>query len=110
MKQILTFFDYVYYRVCTFYNNSGEKRSSITGLFIISLFYFFNLISVAGFAIIIFKIDLPAINKSAFLIVNICIVILNGIRYNKLKYDVLNERWGNEDEITNEKKGFAVAL
>jgi len=38
------------------------------------------------------------------------IVILNAFRYNKLNYDVLKERWSNEDAKTYQRKGTGVFL
>jgi hypothetical protein len=38
------------------------------------------------------------------------VLILNAVHYNKLNYDILNERWGNENKKTKQRKGAAVFI
>ena len=107
---MLRFFDYVYYRTCIFYEKSGEKKSYrisalvlLSALHVLNLFFLFQLIFT-------FLNYLPNINKYIAIIPYAAFLILNGVRYNKLNYDVLRERWANEDVKSYQKKGVGVVL
>lgn len=40
----------------------------------------------------------------------VALTILNGIRYNRLNYDVLKQRWADEDAKSYQRKGVGVVL
>ncbi len=107
---MLRFFDYVYYRLCSFYNKSGEQTSyKISGLVLLSALYVSNLIFFCQLLGILFRFWFN-INKYLIIIPYFILLISNGVRYNKLKYDILNKKWGNEDLKTEQRKGLCVFL
>lgn len=46
--------------------------------------------------------------KLSWLILCTVLIILNGIRYNKLHYDILKEKWNHETASVNINKGVIV--
>jgi hypothetical protein len=104
------FFDYVYYRTCIFYNKSGEKTSyRISGLVLLSVLQVLNLLFLFQLTFT-FLNYWPSLNKYIAVILYVIFLILDGIRYNKLNYDVLRERWANEDAQSYQRKGIWVVL
>ena len=104
------FFDYVYYRTCIFYNKSGEKKSyRISGLVLLSVLQVLNLLFLFQLTFT-FLNYWPSVNKYIAVILYVVFLILDGIRYNKLNYDVLRKRWANEDAETYQRKGVWVVL
>jgi len=107
---MIAFFDYVYYRLCVFYNKSGENRSyKISGLVLLSAIHTFNLFFVVQLICVSFHYW-PPINKYFAVIPYFLLIIVNGFRYNKLNYDLLKERWGNEDSKAHQQRGIGVFL
>ena len=99
----MEFFDYVYYKLCQFYDRSKKgSGAGLSGLASLSLLQLLNLISILA---LLFQLShyYIYINKSWFVIPAFALIVLNGIRYNKLNYAVLRERWKNENEITKKK-------
>jgi hypothetical protein len=107
---MLHFFDYVYYRVCSFYNKSGEQTSyKISGIVILTALYVLNLIFLCQLVSILFQLWFN-INKYLIVIPYFMLLASNGIRYNKLNYNILNKKWGNEDPKAQQRKGLGVFL
>jgi len=52
----------------------------------------------------------PNINKYIGIIPYVAFLILDGLRYNKLNYNVLKRRWLNEDAKSYKRKGVGVVL
>jgi hypothetical protein len=108
---MLHFFDYVYYKSCQFYDKHGEgSGAGISGLAFLSLIQFLNLLSVVTVFWLIFPYEfiLTTGDKILGAFVYIVIIFINGIRYNKLNYDILKERWDNEDKKNQRKKQIGV--
>ena len=106
----MQFFDYVYYKCCQFYDRGNKiKSTGISGLALLSLFQFFNLISIFASSLKLVHYN-STINKFWFVIPAVVLMILNGIRYNKTNYPDLKERWKNENEIIKKKKSAFVLL
>lgn len=104
---MLNFFDYTYYRVCKAYYKTKDSNPRIAGLCIITLMHFFNILSV--FCLFCISIQKKIyINKILALFVILILMILNGIRYNKLHYGILQEKWQNENADIQTKKGVMV--
>jgi|KBSSwiStaDraftv2_1062776.scaffolds.fasta_scaffold2908305_1 amino acid permease len=99
-------FDYAYYRFCRFYIKDSESSARITSLALLSLIQTLNIFSV----IVVFGLYKYFLSnvKVAVLVTYVTLLILNGIYYNKHNYDVLAEKWKNEDESTQRRKGFYV--
>ena len=92
---MLHFFDYLYYKSCNLYAKRNPEGAGISGLSVVALFQMFNLSTV----FFLFNIILDKnIHVNKLLIVAVCalLLVLNGIRYNKLTYAILKERWDNE--------------
>ena len=106
---MLSFFDYFFYRASVFYDTGKDNGPAIAGLFILSLMQFFNLLSIECLIEIIRlkKFEIP---KVAVVLVIILLSVINGIRYNKLSYDLLKKRWDNESEKQKKKRGVFVLL
>jgi hypothetical protein len=110
MKRIRNFFDYVYYKCCQFYDRNGEgSGAGISGLALLSVFQILNLISIMAAIFQIFHYYIN-INKFWFAVPFLALLILNGIRYNKLNYGVLSERWRSEDAIKMNKNETGVTI
>jgi hypothetical protein len=103
---MLTFFDYVYYTICRYYYKNNDKGARISALALLSLIQCFNLFSL--FVIFDLLKYLPDNRKYIAVFSYILLLILNGIRYNKFNFDVLDEKWGGEKVNTKKKKNFFI--
>jgi glucan phosphoethanolaminetransferase (alkaline phosphatase superfamily) len=103
------FFDYVYYKACNFYKKETPGSQGVSGLTIMAVVQLFHIFT-CFFLITIFLKRKIHFNK--LFIVGLCILllVLNGIRYNKLTYSILKEKWDNEDRNTKQRKQALVLL
>jgi hypothetical protein len=101
------FFDYIFYRVAKAYKSTKDSSAEFAAVCVVSLIEVLNLILMIG---IYAQIDHLSfiVNKLITVLVCLIIVILNAFRYNKLNYDILKERWNNEDAETYQRKGTGV--
>jgi|CXWL01.1.fsa_nt_gi hypothetical protein len=84
---MIRFFDYVYNKICKFYYKNGDKGARISSLAFLSLLQCLNLFSF--FVIFgLFKY-LPDNKKLIAVISYVFLLFINGIRYNKLNFDIL---------------------
>src|SRR5438477_11071198 len=98
-----TFFDYAYYRICKFYYENRDSGARFGGLAVLSVIQFLNIFIV--FWVICFLLRFTIHNNKLIVILGyFVIVVLNGFRYNKLNYDVLDAKWKDEDVRTQKKK------
>lgn len=90
---ILRFFDYLFYCACRFYDKGKDQSTAMTGgLAILVLMQVFNLFSVfCILQIIIHK--KYVVNKVVIVVGIFLLIILNGIRYNRLDYAFFKEKW-----------------
>lgn len=104
----MIFFDYLYYKVCIFYLKSGDSGARIGALCVVTLFQFLNLFSL--FAILSLVLNGMIKNgKLTGFILGIGLLVYNGFRYNKLNFDVLKDKWQNEDQHSRiRKKTFII--
>jgi hypothetical protein len=102
---MLTFFDYVYYRVCVFYDKNKQNSPGVIALFILSTVQIVNLLTVLFLADILFGIRMVP-NKIALIIICALFLFINGIRYNKFNYQVLKEKWHQETPASNNRGRF----
>jgi formate hydrogenlyase subunit 3/multisubunit Na+/H+ antiporter MnhD subunit len=105
----MDFFDYVYYKSCKFYAKTDEEGSGISGLAVIALMEGFNIFTIF-ILVCLFLQKKFHLGKLSMIVFAILLLIANGIRYNKLNYGVLKERWDNEDENIRGRKGRLVVL
>lgn len=105
---MIKFFDYVYYRACSYYNRNGEQNNfKISGLVLLSAIYVMNLIFLFDLISILFQFWLN-VNKYLIVIAYFILIILNGVRYNKISYDILNKKWSEEDLKTQKRIEAAI--
>lgn len=106
---MIMFFDYVYYRVCKAYYHTRDSSPRIAGLCVISVVCFFNLLSLFCLYSIFIREDIY-INKLWAIPAGLTIIILNGIRYNKLHYGILERKWKEDAKKTYFMKGVIAFL
>jgi hypothetical protein len=102
-------FDYLYYRFCKFYYSNGDRGARISSLAVISLFQLFNIFTVFILISLFFYKDFLT-KKSYIAFICVALIIINGFRYNRLDYDLLNEKWGKEDDVKKRKKTILLAI
>lgn len=102
---MLRFFDYLYYATCQFYNKYEGPKSNfgVSALIIVALAQGMNL-SAIFFGICLIAQKKFAISKILVGFLAILLLIVNGFRYNRLNYQVLDKRWGDEDKGKKDKK------
>src|SRR5437773_2188345 len=106
---MLKLFDYMFYRFCKFYYESGSSSPMFGGLFLLSLMQLLNVFSFVVLVSLMLNFNVIN-NKLLFAAYYLALVILNGFRYNKFNYEILNERWKNEDKNTQKKKKTAILI
>ena len=107
---VLTFFDYVFYKVCNAYSKTSDSRpegsafcvvSLLKGLNILTLLFFFEIITRNKFSV----------TKYSVAGLMILLLVLNYIRYiNKENrtYKSLTEKWA--DETKKKRKGILIVF
>ena len=106
---MMIFFDYVFYRMAKVYKGTKDNSPEFAAVCLLSLLQCLNLFSIIIINWQIFHYS-QTINKLVIGIIMVVWIILNAIRYNKLNYDILNEKWGNEAATTKKKKGTIVII
>jgi uncharacterized membrane protein len=103
---MLNFFDYTYYPICRFYEKYDNGNPRITALCFLSVFHVLNLMSIYSiFSLVLaHKIFLNSIASAAIYIA----VLVYGIRYKRLNYDVLKEKWKNMNDGDKSKKRILI--
>jgi hypothetical protein len=106
---MLEFFDYVYYKSVKFYSKTDKAGAGITGLSVMSLMHFCNIYSIFMVVCLLVNKNID-VGKLSVLALLALLLIANFIRYNKLTYGLLKERWDNEDKKLKRRKGWLVVL
>ena len=106
---MLTYFDYVFYKLSKLYSQKSPSSGPIGGL-VVAAFLQCCLVMSIFFLIEIINREKYHVSKLIFLGVFVLIIILNGIRYNKVTYPDLDERWKNEDSGKKARKQMLVLL
>ncbi len=103
------FFDYVFYCVCTFYYKNNDSSPIFAGLAVLSLMQVINIFTIVA---LIFHLLKYTPNHIKLIVGCTCIIVtvLNGFRYNKFNYNILNERWKDDNSKIQKKKGTFVVL
>jgi hypothetical protein len=101
------FFDYVYYRICRFYDKNKSSSPGITGLCILSLTHYFNILSIFFILSIAFERKFD-ISKWLGVLLYAILLFINGLRYNKLNYGFLKKKWENENGDIIKKNNFVI--
>lgn len=104
----MVFFDYVYYRICMFYDKY-EKAAETSGLLVLTLMYAFNIFSISSiFEIILRRKFNPG--KLSIVVFLATLLVLNGMRYNKIDFASLKEKWKDENTFTRIRRGRGVLV
>jgi hypothetical protein len=100
---MIYFFDYVYYRVCVFYDRNKDSSPGVSALLVVCLLQFFNISTIFLLIQIVFT---KRINVSRLMVVTSILILLiaNGFRYNKLNYQVLRKTLANGSTVQNKRK------
>lgn len=102
-------FDYLYYSTCKFYAKTDKDGAGLSGLAVVALMQSFNLLSIDIIIELWFHRNF-AIGKPSIIGLGILLLIMNGVRYNKLNCPVLKEKWDSEAENTAIRKRVWVFL
>jgi hypothetical protein len=103
------FFDYVFYKSCNLYAKKNPDGAGLSGLSVLVLMHVFNLLSILFLVSIILE-NKRFINKFLVLALFVFLFIVNGIRYNKITYVSLKERWDCEDKNRKNKRQALVLI
>ena len=103
----MVFFDYVYYRICKFYRGTKDTSPEFAAVCVVTLLEALNLIFLTGFcAQLVHYYFNP--NKIISILILLIWLILNALHYNRINYDILNERWGYEGSKIRSMRGVLV--
>jgi glucan phosphoethanolaminetransferase (alkaline phosphatase superfamily) len=104
---MIAFFDYLFYKTCLFYSRKEKTDDRLTAVFIVSFMQYFNFFTFILILLIILHHRFTYLMSVSVLCV---LVILNGFRYNKLSFEMLDARWAGESEERKKKKSSYLLL
>ena len=103
-------FDFVYYRLSIQFMKQKDDGHALAALFGLSFLHYANVVVLFTLIVIILFGYQPS-NLAPFSIVSgILIVVLNGIRYNKLHFEELDKRYGSESATKTAKRKTKMFL
>ena len=103
----MTFFDCIYLRVSKFYSSAEKKElSGFSGLFVLALMHVFNISSLFFIVCIILQAN-PPLPSWSFLLLGVALLFANGIKYYRIDFSTLQEKW---EGITEEKRNVLNRL
>jgi hypothetical protein len=102
------FFDSVHYKCCAPYAKEGTD-AGVSGLALLAMMQLFNIMTIDFIISILLKKD-SLLGKVSIIIVYIVLLVLDGLRYNKLPNTMLKERWDGESESKKAKRQLLVLL
>ena len=103
------FFDYIWYRVYSYYNSKNDTTAILSASFTLSLGQTSNILSIL-FPINYFYNDILILNKTMLLCIGFAILFLSFFRFRKKKIAILNDKWENESSVQKRNRGFLVML
>jgi hypothetical protein len=114
MKQIImSFFDYIYYRLAKLYFKTDGKDSiaPIAILTLTQIFICIDLLSLFYAEVLAkaFSMSTLGLSKFLYVIVAILLLIYNYRRY-KNKFNLFNERWNGEPKKVKISKGILILI
>ena len=102
MRNVLSLFDYTYYRTYKFFKERGDNISEFSATLVLSLMQFLIVIDIMFIVKIVH--DYPIPNKFVFLPLLVVIGIINWYRYERnLDIEKLEHQWKGEDEKKNKE-------
>lgn len=97
MRNILSLFDYTYYRTYKFFKERGDSISEFSATLVLSLMQFLIVIDIMFIVKMVHDYDFP--NKFAFLPLLVVIGIINWYRYERnLDIEKLAYQWKDRGE------------
>ncbi len=104
-------FDYIYYRLASFYENKFGNEDRFNAIAILSIIQCTNLLSIVS---VIYLLQNDKFELSTFVMLllgTLIFVIINSLRYNKTKkYQELKILWCNETISIRFKNGFYIII
>ena len=104
---MFSFFDYVYYKACKTY--AKENGAALSGVVVMAALQMLNILTILFFICVALKTK-GLISKLLIIILYVSLLILNGLRYNKITYSILDEKWGMELKGEKTKHQLVVIL
>ncbi|WP_040495650.1 hypothetical protein [Fulvivirga imtechensis] len=96
MKKLKSLFDYLFYRIYTFFREKGDNVPETKGTLILSLIQFFTLLDILVLIRLVYPFSLP--HKYYVLPLIILIGFMNWYKYEKnLDLENFEEKWKDED-------------
>jgi uncharacterized membrane-anchored protein len=109
MKNIRTLFDYIFYRVFSFFRDKGDNSPETKGVLILSMIQFLTFLDVVVFIRIIYPFSLP---DTLFIIPLVVLpAVVNWFRYER-DFDIksFDDKWENEGQKEKNRKGWWICL
>ena len=104
---MFSFFDYVYYKACKIY--AKENGAALSGVVVMAALQMLNILTILFFICVALKTK-GLISKLLIIILYVSLLILNGLRYNKITYSILDEKWGIEPKGEKTKHQLIAIL
>jgi hypothetical protein len=117
MNRVINFFDYIFYRVYSFFNKKGDNIADVKAANLVTIlqgFIFIDLFMIVR-KIHPFEIPKEYFNKWIWgLPLALIIGYLNHLRYKKKlqenRFSTFEEKWNQEDKKTQLVKGWLIIL
>jgi hypothetical protein len=110
MNKLMTWFDYVYYRICFAYEKRREPDPWVHATSILTLSQGFNVLFIIAIIDEFVSFNIIKGGKFAFLIFMLTLWQLNFWRHKKISYTILKNRWKDEPKKRRRKRGWLVFL
>lgn len=109
MRNLLSLFDYTYYRIYEFFNERGDSISEFSATLVLSLMQFLIVIDIMFIVRMAHDYHIP--NKFAFTPLLVVIGIINWYRYERnLDIATFAYQWKDEDEKKEGKEWLVYRL
>jgi hypothetical protein len=109
MRNVLSLFDYTYYRTYNFFRERGDNISEFSATLVLSLMQFLIVIDIIFITKMVHDYRIP--NKFVFLPLLVVIGIINWYRYERnLDIEKFAYQWKDEDERKKVRNGWFIGL
>lgn len=106
---MISFFDYIFYRIYKFSKEKGDFAPETNGSLILSLIQFFTVLDIIVFIRLFYQFPLP--DKLFVLPVIIGLGVLNWYRYErKIDIEQLACRWKDEEQSKRTRNGWLIGI
>lgn len=110
MRNMLSLFDYIFYRIYGFFKEKGDGIPETAGSLLLSLVQFLTILDVMVLVKVIHDYPFPT-TKYYFLPLLILLGVVNWLRYER-NFDIekLDNQWKNEDQKKKVRNGWFIGL